>query len=121
MSKLSTATTAASSTLSASSSALIDEEKWLLRAISSRSVSEVENTRGSCPTFAQAIGEQDSVAAADDCSSAGGGGGSQQAPNPMTDLSQSRTQLWKPSRSWWEAKSGKNPWIEPNSHNKRWR
>lgn len=39
----------------------------------------------------------------------------------MTDLSQSRTQLWKPSRSWWEAKSGKNPWIEPNSHNKRWR
>ena len=121
VSKLSTATTAASSTLSASSSALIDEEKWLLRAISSRSVSEVENTRGSCPTFAQAIGEQDSVAAADDCSSAGGGGGSQQAPNPMTDLSQSRTQLWKPSRSWWEAKSGKNPWIEPNSHNKRWR
>jgi len=32
-----------------------------------------------------------------------------------------RTQLWKPSRSWWEAKSGKNPWIEPKSHNKRWR
>lgn len=117
MSKLSTATTAASSTLSASSSAIIDEEKWLLRAISSRSVSEVENTRGSCPTFAQAIGEQDSVAA-DDNSSAGV---SRQAPNPMTDLSQSRTQLWKPSRSWWEAKSGKNPWIEPNSHNKRWR
>jgi len=117
VSKLSTATTAASSTLSASSSAILDEEKWLLRAISSRSVSEVENTRGSCPTFAQAIGEQDSVAA-DDNSSAGG---SQQARNPMTDLSQSRTQLWKPSRSWWEAKSGKNPWIEPNSHNKRWR
>jgi len=117
MSKLSTATTAASSTLSASSSAIIDEEKWLLRAISSRSVSEVENAGGSCPTFAQAIGEQDSITTDDNSST----GGNQQAPNPMTDLSQSRTQLWKPSRSWWEAKSGKNPWIEPNSHNKRWR
>lgn len=120
MSKLSTATTAASSTLTTgtSSSALIDEEKWLLRAISSRSVSEIEYAGGSCPTFAQAIGEQDSIATDDNSST---GGGSQQAPNPMTDLSQSRTQLWKPSRSWWEAKSGKNPWIEPNSHNKRWR
>lgn len=32
-----------------------------------------------------------------------------------------RTQLWKPHRSWWEAKSSKNPWVEPPLHNKRWR
>jgi len=123
VSKLSTATTAASSALTTCTtctnpSALIDEEKWLLRAIASRSESEVEFAGGSCPTFAQAIGEQDSITTDDNSST---GGGSQQAPNPINDLSKGRTQLWKPSRSWWEAKSGKNPWIEPNSHNKRWR
>ena len=120
VSKISTATTVASSTQSIASvcatSAVIDEEKWLLRAVSARSDAEVEGVGGSCPpTFAQAIGEQESLA--DDNSSVN----SHQAPNPMAELSQSRTQLWKPSRSWWEAKSGKNPWIEPTSHNKRWR
>ena len=32
-----------------------------------------------------------------------------------------RTQLWKPGRSWWEAKRGKNPYLEPVAHNNRWR
>jgi hypothetical protein len=50
------------------------------------------------------------------------GHGMAQTANPLAELGGSmRTQLWKPSRSWWEAKSGKNPWIEPASHNRRWR
>jgi hypothetical protein len=81
-------------------SVCLDEEEWLLSVISGRSAQEVR----SCPaTFLQAMGEKE-------------------YENPMASLAGgSRTQLWKPSRSWWEAKSGKNPWIEPNSHNKRWR
>jgi hypothetical protein len=51
-----------------------------------------EESCRSADTFSQAMGEQES-----------------------------RTQLWKPSRSWWEAKSGKNPWMEPFAHNQRWR
>jgi hypothetical protein len=83
--------------------ALIDEEQWLLDAIDSRSPDETRSIKACPPTFLQAMGERD-------------------YENPLTSLSNgSRTQLWKPSRSWWEAKSGKNPWIEPNSHNKRWR
>ena len=83
--------------------ALIDEEQWLLDAIESRSPDEARSINVCPPTFLQAMGERD-------------------YENPLTSLSNgSRTQLWKPSRSWWEAKSGKNPWIEPNSHNKRWR
>ena len=83
--------------------ALIDEEQWLLDAIESRSSDESRPINACPPTFLQAMGERD-------------------YENPLTSLSNgSRTQLWKPSRSWWEAKSGKNPWIEPNSHNKRWR
>lgn len=83
--------------------ALIDEEQWLLDAIESRSPDEARSMNTCPPTFLQAIGERD-------------------YENPLTSLSNgSRTQLWKPSRSWWEAKSGKNPWIEPTSHNKRWR
>lgn len=82
--------------------ALIDEEAWLLEVVDAR-VPE-ERTSAVCPpTFSQAMGERE-------------------YENPVQALSgQSRTQLWKPSRSWWEAKSGKNPWIEPSSHNKRWR
>jgi hypothetical protein len=84
--------------------ALIDEERWLLDAIDSRSKEESRFVVNACPpTFLQAMGEQE-------------------YENPLASLSNgSRTQLWKPSRSWWEAKSGKNPWIEPKSHNKRWR
>lgn len=83
--------------------ALIDEERWLLDAIDSRSADEARSGNACPPTFLQAMGERE-------------------YENPLTSLSNgSRTQLWKPSRSWWEAKSGKNPWIEPNSHNKRWR
>ena len=85
------------------SCAMIDEESWLLDAIQSRSRDEGSEARACPPTFLQAMGEKE-------------------YENPVHALSgTSRTQLWKPSRSWWEAKSGKNPWIEPNSHNKRWR
>lgn len=85
--------------------AIIDEEQWLLSAISQRPAEEVAKTCVSqCPpTFLQAMGERE-------------------YENPINAVTgHARTQLWKPSRSWWEAKSGKNPWIEPGSHNKRWR
>jgi len=83
--------------------AMIDEEKWLLSAIEARGDDECRPIQACPPTFSQAMGERE-------------------YENPLTSLSSgSRTQLWKPSRSWWEAKSGKNPWIEPKSHNKRWR
>jgi hypothetical protein len=82
--------------------ALIDEEAWLLDVVGAREPEERLSTV--CPpTFLQAMGERE-------------------YENPVQALSgATRTQLWKPSRSWWEAKSGKNPWIEPSSHNKRWR
>lgn len=84
--------------------AVIDEEKWLLAAIADRSSDETSGSISSqCPaTFLQAMGEKEYDV------------------NSHTNAT-TRTQLWKPSRSWWEAKSGKNPWIEPASHNKRWR
>lgn len=84
--------------------ACIDEERWLLSAIELRGEQGEDRPVQACPpTFLQAMGERE-------------------YENPLTSLSNgSRTQLWKPSRSWWEAKSGKNPWIEPKSHNKRWR
>ena len=86
----------------ASPAALIDEEAWLLETVGTRDTEE--RLPAVCPpTFLQAMGERE-------------------YENPMQALSgATRTQLWKPSRSWWEAKSGKNPWIEPSSHNKRWR
>jgi len=56
------------------------------------------------PTFGEAAGEREGGAVQH-----GSAGGT------------SRTQLWKPGRSWWEAKSGKNPWVEPVVHNNRWR
>jgi hypothetical protein len=83
--------------------ALIDEEQWLLDAIDARSFDETRSINACPATFPEAMGERD-------------------YENPLASLSNgSRTQLWKPSRSWWEAKSGKNPWIEPKCHNKRWR
>jgi hypothetical protein len=96
--------------------AMIDEEQWLLDAIQQRRPEERSTTAATAggvlslaqppvcpPTFSQAMGEKE-------------------YDNPVHALSGgNRTQLWKPSRSWWEAKSGKNPWIEPSSHNKRWR
>jgi hypothetical protein len=94
--------------------AVIDEEKWLLAAIASRSPDE--GMIRDCPeSFAEAIGESDILASSID------GKLNQHSDNPLSVVSASRTQLWKPSRSWWEAKSGKNPWIEPTLHNKRWR
>lgn len=83
--------------------AIIDEEQWLLDAVDGRSGDETRSIKACPPTFLQAMGERE-------------------YENPLASLSSgSRTQLWKPSRSWWEAKSGKNPWIEPKCHNKRWR
>jgi hypothetical protein len=82
--------------------AVIDEENWLLAAIESRGIDESRAVAACPPTFLQAMGERE-------------------YDNPLSSMESSRTQLWKPSRSWWEAKSGKNPWIEPTSHNKRWR
>ncbi len=90
--------------------AVLDEEKFLLAAIDSRG--EDEMLIRACPaTFAEAIGEVEPDTAFPNS----------QSENPLSVLASSRTQLWKPSRSWWEAKSGKNPWIEPKNHNKRWR
>jgi len=60
-----------------------------------KTIAQAKEARRSCDTFLQAMGEK--------------------------EYYKMRTQLWKPSRSWWEAKSGRNPWIEPASHNKRWR
>jgi len=75
----------------------------LLTAIDARGKDESRPNQACPATFLQAMGERE-------------------YENPLASLSNgSRTQLWKPSRSWWEAKSGKNPWIEPKSHNKRWR
>lgn len=93
--------------------ALLDEELFLLAAISSRGDDEkLSINPNNCPaTFAEAIGELDTSSYDSNA----------QSENPLSVLSNSKTQLWKPSRSWWEAKSGKNPWIEPRLHNKRWR
>jgi hypothetical protein len=82
--------------------ALIDEERWLLAAIENRGADESRPLQGCPSTFLQAIGERE-------------------YDHSSNSAMAFRTQLWKPSRSWWEAKSGKNPWIEPKSHNKRWR
>ena len=94
--------------------AVLDEEKFLLAAIENRD--EEEMMIRDCPaSYAVAIGEVEPNV----LSEAQFGNG--QTENPLSVLASSRTQLWKPSRSWWEAKSGKNPWIEPKNHNKRWR
>lgn len=95
--------------------AVLDEERFLLAAIENRGEEEMR-IRACPPTFAEAIGEVEPSAGSD-----APYGNSGQSENPLAVLSSSRTQLWKPSRSWWEAKSGKNPWIEPKLHNKRWR
>lgn len=110
--------------------ALIDEEEWLLTAVASRTEEETQRTLqdqlsqscvsgvyrlGGSDNFAYACGEKDSkeppvVNEYGD------------NPNPVVAMnSGSRTQLWKPSRSWWEARSSKNPWIDPKNHVKRWR
>eukprot|EP00984_Skeletonema_dohrnii_P020284 scaffold9834_cov131-Skeletonema_dohrnii-CCMP3373.AAC.7 len=84
--------------------ALLDEEWWLLSAMASRSPEEVALNHASAlpSTFSEALGEKDSTTG-------------------DSNTSSSKTQLWKPGRSWWEAKSGKNPWVEPVVHNNRWR
>ena len=93
---------------SPSGTVLIDQEDWLLDTINSSS-SDAFKPRVCPPGFAVAIGEEEPASAKNN---------DKPFENTIAD---SKTQLWKPSRSWWEARSGKNPWIEPNSHNKRWR
>jgi len=94
--------------------ALLDEEWWLMSAIASRTPEEVSVNQSSklLPTFYEAMGEKDAAAAGVAGAAGEAGAAAQQS---------SRTQLWKPGRSWWEAKSGKNPWVEPVVHNNRWR
>lgn len=98
--------------------AVLDEEKFLLAAIENRKEGELRIR--ACPiTFAEAIGEVEPAVVSESAAAAAAQYTNKgQSENPMTS---SRTQLWKPSRSWWEAKSGKNPWIDPSYHNKRWR
>lgn len=99
------------------SAAVIDEEKWLLAVIASRPAGEM--LYKPCPaTFAESIGEEERALAGEVSQGTLPNG---MTPNPLSLLSVNRTQLWKPSRSWWEARSGRNPWIDPKSHNKRWR
>jgi len=94
--------------------AILDEERFLLAAIESRG--EDEMAIRACPSgFAVAIGEIEPSLSSESMYSNG------QTENPLSVLKPSKTQLWKPGRSWWEARSGKNPWIEPKHHNKRWR
>jgi hypothetical protein len=122
--------------------AFIDEEEWLLTAISSRTEEETQRTLrdqlsqsstpssgaayrlGGSDNFAYACGEKDSkepptmtMTTMNIATNEYGDN-----PNPVVAMnSSSRTQLWKPSRSWWEARSSKNPWIDPQNHVKRWR
>ena len=78
---------------------LIDEEWWLISVIASRTPESIKNQSTELiPTFFEAMGEKDN-----------------------DDESPSKTKLWKPSQSWWDAKSGKNPWVEPVVHDNRWR
>jgi len=90
--------------------ALLDEEWWLMSAIASRTPNEVAMNQSTnlLPTFFEAMGEKDANSVAD-------------STGVYSTGATSRTQLWKPGRSWWEAKSGKNPWVEPVVHNNRWR
>jgi hypothetical protein len=101
--------------------AVIDEEKWLLGSIANRSSQETAtNTSTQCPaTFLQAMGEKEYDVLIPSSTTASNAAAA--TTTTTTNSLSTRTQLWKPSRSWWEAKSGKNPWIEPASHNKRWR
>ncbi|KAL7535654.1 hypothetical protein ACHAXR_006645 [Thalassiosira sp. AJA248-18] len=126
------ATTTTTSTRTASpptlGAALLDEEWWLMSAIASRTPEEVSINQSSelLPTFYEAMGEKDCAPSSTTVSTTTGGGGVGSAASDGNNAgaeksSSSRTQLWKPGRSWWEAKSGKNPWVEPVVHNNRWR
>ena len=89
--------------------ALLDEERWLVVSVISGRTEEEEasacRAAGLPPTFYKATREK----------VAGGAAGAEGARTLH------RTQLWKPERSWWEAKRGKNPYLEPVAHNNRWR
>lgn len=90
---------------------VVDEERWLLSSLPHKPTAAPSPT-----SFLEAIGEKTRHR-----SDLNPNDSSHCTPNPLNVVMSSRTQLWKPSRSWWEAKSGKNPWIEPRFHAKRWR
>jgi hypothetical protein len=93
---------------------ILDEEEFLLASIASRKQDEILT----CPDsscFQEAIGEEGSQSEGQSEHSYS------ESSHSTTASSLSGNQLWKPKRSWWEAKSKKNPWIEPESHNMRWR
>ena len=73
---------------------ITDEEEFLLSVTKSHRQSEVLTHHPCVINLVEALGECDS---------------------PWT------TQLWKPGKSWWDAKSGKNPYLGPKTHRKRWR
>ncbi len=73
---------------------VLDEEKFLLLIIKSRKENMDEDEEAS--SGSEAASFQSAL------------------PSPV------KNQLWKPARSWWEAKSRKNPWLEPRNHIKRW-
>lgn len=84
---------------------LLDEEWWLISVIASRTPESITNQSTELlPSFFEAMGEKDT---GDD--------------DNDDDSPSSKTKLWKPSQSWWDAKSGKNPWVEPVVHDNRWR
>ena len=92
-------------------SLVIDEEKFLLGVIENRTKREKKAVMmDSIPTAAlrEEVREDDNSSEEQ----------SEQMYPP--DSSLSKTSLWKPDRSWWEAKSRKNPWLDPENHNKRW-
>ena len=75
---------------------IIDEEEFLLLVMKSHCHSKVLTHHPCLITLAEALGESDTS-------------------------STITTQLWKPCKSWWDAKSGKNPYLDCKNHRKRWR
>ena len=102
----------------------IDEERWLLTQIKTTNHNNSNHNNLTCPSptsFLEAIGEKPLSSNHKNNKNSTDEANKNTSPNPLHVISSSRTQLWKPNRSWWEAKSGKNPWIEPRHHAKRWR
>jgi len=96
--------------------AAIDEEEWLLAAITPRSTNnEVEYT-GLKPyanvSFNQNIVQKEVPSNIDTADN-------EESRSTCTATEQA-TLLWKPNGSWWIARSKKNPKLELKNHNKRW-
>ena len=90
---------------STTTTALIDEEQWLLDAIA------MDSSFPTLPSSAAAIysqwkGEKRTS--------------QYYSVQNMGERDRQRTKLWKPKCSWWAATSGHNARLEPGYHNKRW-